>query len=207
METKILQEVTIIPNNHCLCVCCIIQTYYGLQAAQDGSIDQHLADLHIDGQAGQVLSQRGEDMITGVTCTDLPQQTDSVTDRLRLRRIHRPAQKVLWRPVLTFLPGRQVEWGNTLLTDRIKCSFCLLCAYLLYITPWYEGKAPPVGPEVSQGWSNPWRRQTCEKQNARKKHLSSFSTFLMSNEKWLYPLCPSFLHCDNNLQTCIWGKV
>lgn len=168
METKILKVVKIIPNNHCLCVCCIIQTYYGLQAAQDGSIDQHLANLHIDGQTGQVLSQRGEDMIIGVTCTNLPQQTDSVTDRLRLRRIHCPAQKVLWRPVLTFLPRRQVEWRNTPLTDHIKCSFWLSSTYVLYIIPWYEGKAPPVGPEVSQGWSNPWRRQTCEKQDTTK---------------------------------------
>lgn len=73
-----------------------IKTYYGLQAAQDGSINEHFADLHVDGQTGEVVSQRGEDMIAGVTRTDLPQQTDSVTDRLRLRRIQGPAQKVLW---------------------------------------------------------------------------------------------------------------
>lgn len=48
-------------------------------------------------------------MLTGMTCTDPPQQTDSITDRLRLRRIQGPAQKVLWRAVLTFLPGKQVE--------------------------------------------------------------------------------------------------
>lgn len=124
--------VTSILNNHCSCVCCIIQTYDGLQAAQDGSIDQHLADLHIDGQTGQVLSQRGEDMITGVTCTDPPQQADSVTDRLRLRRVHRPAQKVLWRPVLTFLPGRQVRVEEHSI-DRLYKMFFLIVIYVFVV--------------------------------------------------------------------------
>lgn len=110
-------------NNSCVCYI-TIKTYYGLQAAQDGSIDEHLADLHVDGQTGEVVSQRGEDMIIGVTRTDLPQQTDSVTDRLRLRRIQGPAQKVLWWPVLTFLPGREVEQRNKPMTDPVNSSFC-----------------------------------------------------------------------------------
>lgn len=63
------------------------QTYYGLQAAEDSSINEHLAYLHIDGQTSQVVSQRGEEMIVEVTRTDLPQQVDRVTDRLGLRRI------------------------------------------------------------------------------------------------------------------------
>lgn len=84
------------------------QTYYGLQAAQDGSVDEHLANLHIDGQTGQVVSQRGEEMIVGLARTDLPQQVDRVTDGLGLRGIQGPAQKVLRRAVLTFLPERGV---------------------------------------------------------------------------------------------------
>lgn len=83
------------------------QTYDGLQAAEDRSIDEHLADLDVDGQAGQVLPQRGEAMIVGVTRADLPQQADRVTDRLGLRRIQGLAQEVLRGAVLTFLPERQ----------------------------------------------------------------------------------------------------
>lgn len=113
----------------------MIRTHYWLQAAQDGSIDEHLADLHIDGQTGQVVPQRGEDVLAGMTCTDLPQQIDSVTDRLRLRRIQGPAQKVLWRAVLTFLPGRQVEQRNTRMTDSVKYSFCEYFMSLVYIIP------------------------------------------------------------------------
>lgn len=113
----------------------MIRTYYRLQAAQDGSIDEHLADLHVDGQTGQVVPQRGEDMLTGMTCTDLPQQIDSITNRLRLRRIQGPAQKVLWRAVLTFLPGKQVEQRNTRMTDSIKYSVCEYFMSLVYIVP------------------------------------------------------------------------
>ncbi|KAG7241153.1 hypothetical protein INR49_025896 [Caranx melampygus] len=36
------------------------------QAAEDGAIDQHLADLYVDRQTRQVVSQRGEDVIVGV---------------------------------------------------------------------------------------------------------------------------------------------
>lgn len=54
--------------------------YYGLQAAEDGSVDEHLADLDVDRQAGQVVSQRGEEMVGGVTRSNLPQQVDSVAD-------------------------------------------------------------------------------------------------------------------------------
>jgi len=81
--------------------------YYGLQAAEDSSIDEHLANLHIDGQTRQVVSQRREEMMFGVTRADLPQQVDGVTDRLGLRGIQGPAQKVLWGAVLTFLPDER----------------------------------------------------------------------------------------------------
>lgn len=113
----------------------MIGTYYWLQAAQDGSIDEHLADLHVDGQTGQVVPQRGEDVLTGVTRTNLPQQIDSITDRLRLRRIQGPTQKVLWRPILTFLPGRQVGQRNAEMTDSVKHSFCEYFMSLVYILP------------------------------------------------------------------------
>lgn len=56
------------------------RSYDGLQAAEDGSVDKHLADLDVDGQAGQVVSQRGEEMVGGVTRSDLPQQVDGVAD-------------------------------------------------------------------------------------------------------------------------------
>lgn len=55
-------------------------------------------------------SQRGEEVIVGVTRTDLPQQVDGVTDRLGLRRIQRPAEEVLRGAILAFLPeGREEE--------------------------------------------------------------------------------------------------
>lgn len=49
------------------------QTHDGLQAAEDGSVDEHLANLHVDRQASQVVPQRGEEMVVGVTRTNLPQ--------------------------------------------------------------------------------------------------------------------------------------
>lgn len=85
------------------------QTYDGLQAAEYGSIDEHLADLHVDRQAGQVVSQRGEEVVVEVTRADPPQQADGVADRLRLRGIEGAAQEVLRRPVLTLL---QEERGD-----------------------------------------------------------------------------------------------
>lgn len=57
-----------------------VRPYNGLQAAKDGSVDEHLADLDVDGQAGQVVSQRGEEMVGGVARSDLPQQVDGVAD-------------------------------------------------------------------------------------------------------------------------------
>lgn len=82
-------------------------THYGLQAAEDGSVYEHLADLHVDRQARQVVSQRGEDVVVGVTRADLPQQVDGVADRLRLRGVQGSAQEVLRGAVLTFLPERR----------------------------------------------------------------------------------------------------
>lgn len=84
-------------------------TYYGLQAAEDGSVDQHLADLHVDRQTRQVVSQRGEQVVVGATGADLPQQVDGVADRLGLRGIEGPAQELLRGAVLTFLLGESVE--------------------------------------------------------------------------------------------------
>lgn len=54
--------------------------YYRLQAAKYGSIDEHLANLHVDRETRQVVSQRSEYVIVGVTSTNLPQQIDSITD-------------------------------------------------------------------------------------------------------------------------------
>lgn len=88
-------------------------THDGLQAAQDGSINEHLPDLHVDRQTGQVLSQRSEDVIVGMTRSNLSQEINGVTDRLRLRRIQCPTQEVLWGPVLTFLhEGKRVDQGD-----------------------------------------------------------------------------------------------
>lgn len=56
-----------------------------------------------------MVSQRGEEMIVGVTRADLPQQVDRVTDGLRLRGIQGPAQEVLRGAVLAFLPERVGE--------------------------------------------------------------------------------------------------
>lgn len=128
--------------------------YYRLQAAEDGSVDEHLADLDVDGQAGQVVSQRGQEMVGGVTRSNLPQQVDSVADWLRLRGIQSPTQEVLRGPVLAFLPQRE-----TTQAWRIppRCGTVIAANSRL---PWYEGKAPPGAPAVSQEWSNPWRRQT-----------------------------------------------
>lgn len=94
--------------------------YYWLQAAEDRSVDEHLADLDVDGQGGQVVSQRCKKMVGGVTRSNLPQQVDSVADRLRLRWVQGPAQEVLRWPVLTFLPkGETTErWEMTL----VRCS-------------------------------------------------------------------------------------
>lgn len=90
-----------------------LQTYYGLQAAEDGTVDQHLANLHVDGQTRQVVSQRGEGVVIELARTDLPQQADSVTDRLGLRGVQRAAQEVLRGAVLTFLPeGRERGWDT-----------------------------------------------------------------------------------------------
>lgn len=130
------------------------QPYYGLQAAEDGPVDEHLADLDVDGQAGQVVSQRGEEMVGGVTRSNLPQQVDSVADWLRLRGIQCPTQEVLRGPILTFLPE-----GETTQAWRIspRCGTVITTNVRL---PWYEGRAPPGAPAVSQEWSNPWRRRT-----------------------------------------------
>lgn len=54
-------------------------------------------------------SQRGEEVIVGVTRTNLPQQVDGVTDRLGLWRIQRPAEEVLRGAVLAFLPEAREE--------------------------------------------------------------------------------------------------
>lgn len=87
--------------------------YDRLQAAEDGSINQHFADLHVDRETGQVVTQRGEEMTGQFTGTDLSQQVDGITDRLGQRRIKGPAQEVLRRTILTFLTrGEKMEAGE-----------------------------------------------------------------------------------------------
>ena len=85
-------------------------TYDGVQAAQDGAVDQHLADLDVDGQAGQVVAQRREGVVRGVTRPHLPQQADGVADRLGLRGVQRAHQEVLRRAVVALLRGGTGWW-------------------------------------------------------------------------------------------------
>lgn len=103
------------------------QTHDGLQAAEDSPVDEHLANLHVDGQASQVVPQRGEEMVVGVTRTNLPQQVDGVTDRLGLRGIQGPAQKVLRGTILTFLPE---GGGRKHLQRKLSSFFHMWCECL-----------------------------------------------------------------------------
>lgn len=51
-----------------------------------------------------MVSQRREQVVGGVTRSDLPQQVHGVADRLLLGRVQGPAQEVLRGAVLAFLP-------------------------------------------------------------------------------------------------------
>ena len=66
------------------------RTHYGIQTAQDGAEDEHLSDLDVDRQRGEVVPQGGEGVCVRVACPDLAQQTQGGGDRVGVGGVKRP---------------------------------------------------------------------------------------------------------------------